>query len=98
MGKGEILNETNRENLIQIQVQEGHYQCTIGQQECKHRHITIYDLTEFKRIKHVTNHDIRYKQLSFEKVRSICELKLIRRKRGSREDKARGFTKKSPNQ
>ena len=58
LGKVENLTQTNRKNLIQVQVQEGHYQCTIGQQECKHRHITTYDITDLKRIKHVTNHDI----------------------------------------
>ena len=33
-----------------------------GQQECKFRQIATYDITELKRIKHVTNHDIRCKQ------------------------------------
>ena len=84
--------------MIQAQVQEGHFQCTIGHQECKHRHITTYDLTELKRIKCVINHDTRYKQLPFGAVRLICELKLNRRKRGSRGDKARELTNKSPNQ
>ena len=86
--KEKNLTQT-RENLIHIQVQEGHYQCRIRQQDCKHRHITTYDLTELIRIKHVTNHDIRYKQLPFETVRSIHKLKLTRRNRGQGEDKSK---------
>ena len=65
LGKGENLTQTTRENLIQVQVQEGHYQCRIRQQECKNMHITIHYATELKRVKHFTNHDIRYKQLPF---------------------------------
>ena len=51
----------------------------------------MYDPTELIRIKHVTNHDIRYKQLPFGTVRSICKLKLNRRKR----DWRGGQTKKA---
>ena len=93
LGKGKNLTQTNRENLIKVQVQEGHYQCIIGQHEFKHRHITTYDLTELKRIKHVTNHDIRYKHLLFGAEKSIHELKLNRKKRGIKGGKARGLTK-----
>ena len=71
-----------RTNLVQVQVQEDHYQYEISQWKCKH--ITTYDSTELIRIKHVTNHDIRYKQLPFGTLRSIHKPKLSRRKRGSR--------------
>ena len=97
LGKGENLTQI-RENLIKVQVLGGHYQCRIRQQECKHRHITTYDPTELKRIKHVTNHDIRYKQLPFGTVRSICKLKLNRRKRESRGGQSKKAYQKSPNQ
>ena len=81
LGKGKKLTQT-RTNLIQVQVQDDYYKCGISQLKCKH--ITIYDPTELIRIKHVTNHDIRYKQLPFGRVRSKCKLKLNRRKRGLR--------------
>ena len=96
--KGENLTQATRENLIQVQVQEGHYQCRIRQQECKHRYITTYDPTELKRIKRVTNHDVRYKQLPCGTVRSICKPKFNRRKRGSRGGQSKKVTRKSPNQ
>ena len=48
-------------------------------------YITTYDLNELMKIKHVTDRDIRYKQLSFGTVRIVHEFKLNRRKRGSRE-------------
>ena len=79
LGKGETLTQTTREKLIQVQVQEAHYQCRFRQQECNCGHITTYDPNELKSIKHVTDHDIRYKQ--FGTVRSIQKLKLNRRKR-----------------
>ena len=82
LGKGENLTQT-RTNLIQVQVQEDHYQYGISQ--LKYKHITTYDPTGLIRIKHVTNHDIRYKQLLSRTVRSICKLKLNRRNRGLRE-------------
>ena len=71
LGKREYVTQT-RTNLIQVQVQEDHYQYGISQLEC--RHSTTYDPTEFIRIKHVTNNDIRYKQLPFGTVRSIHKL------------------------
>ena len=81
LGKGENFTLT-RTNIIQVQVQEDHYQYGVNQMECEH--ITTYDPIELIRIKHVTNHDIRYKQLPIGTVRSICKLKLNRRDRGSR--------------
>ena len=48
LGKGENLTQATRENLIQVQVQEGHYQCRIRQQECKNMHITTHYPTELK--------------------------------------------------
>ena len=67
LGKGKNLTQT-RSNLIQVQVQEDYYQYGISQLESNH--IITYDPTELVRIKHVTNHDIRYKQLPFGTVRS----------------------------
>ena len=67
-GKGENLTQTMT-NLIQVQVQEDHNQYGISQTECKY--ITPYDPTELIRIEHVTNHDIRYKQLPFGTVINI---------------------------
>ena len=40
-------------------------------------------------IKHVTERDNRYKQLPFGTVKTVCELKLNRRKRGSRGGQSR---------
>ena len=75
LGKGKKITQT-RTNLIQVQ--EDHYQYGISQPES--RHITTYDPTELN----VINHDIRYKQLPFGRVRSICKLKSNKKKRGLR--------------
>ena len=63
-------------------MQEDYYQYGISQP--KFKHISTYNPTELIRIKHVTNYDIRYKQLPFGTVSSIGKLKLSRRKRGLR--------------
>ena len=62
-------------------LQHYHYQDRISRPEC--RHITTWDLNELRKIKHVTDSNIRYKQLSFGTARFICVFKLNRRKRGS---------------
>ena len=89
MGTGRNLKEKKvRKSLIQIQVQkvhgqyQEHLQGEISQPE--HRNITTYDPVALMKIKHVTNTDNRYKQLPFGTIRTIHELRLSRRKRGSR--------------
>ena len=83
LGKGKKLLKLGQisGSIIQVQVQEDHYQYGISQLES--RQIIIYDPIKLLRIKHVTNHDIRYKQLPFGTVRSIGKFKLNRKKRGS---------------
>ena len=54
--------------------------------EC--RHIT-YDPYKLQKIRHDTDKDIRYKQLPSGTVKTIRELKLNRRKRGSRDDRSK---------
>ena len=91
---GNVINSKenkDRKNLIQIQtqvhkVQRHHhinsYRSRISQLE--NNNIITYDLDALMEIKHVTNRDKRYKQLPFGTVRTVRELKLNRRKRGSR--------------
>ena len=50
------------------------------------------------RVKHATANDIRYKQLSFGTVRSVHNLKLNRRKRGSRGGQTKNTQQKIKNQ
>ena len=92
MGNERNLKEKKvRKNLIQIQIQaqkvhgqyQEHPQVGISQPKC--RNITTYDPVTLRKIKHVTNADNRSKQLPFGTIRTICELRLNRRKRGSRE-------------
>ena len=95
IGNGRNLKEKKvRKNLIhiqtQIQIVQGHYQYhhrdryrdRISQPESNN--IITYDLDALKEIKHVTKKDNRYKQLPFGTVTAVRELKLNRRKRGSR--------------
>ena len=91
MGNGRNLRVKKvRKILIQIQIKvqkiQGQYQehhwDRISQPECKN--IITYDLDALMEIKHVTERDNIYKQLPFGTVRTVCELKLNRRKRGSR--------------
>ena len=89
MGNGRNLKEKKViKYLIRIQVQKGqgqyqeHQQDRISQPECKN--IITYDLDALREIKHVTKRDNRYNKLPFGTVRTVCELKLNRRKRGSR--------------
>ena len=49
--------------------------------ECKH---ITYDPYELKKFKHDMDKDKRFKQLTFGTVSSVWELKLNRRKRGTR--------------
>ena len=78
----------NWRNWIKIQTQtqlcRDHYQDRRHLLECKH--ITC-DPYELKHIRHVTNKDVRYKQLPFGTVKSVCKLKLNRRIRGCRGDR-----------
>ena len=85
MQKGEETEIGTGENLIQIQIQT-HMQKDQGQDRrhlTESKHIT-YNPYELKKIKYDTDKDVRYKQLSFESVNSIRDLKLLRRKRGCR--------------
>ena len=91
MGNGRNLKEKKvRKNLIkiEIQIQKVHGECQehlqVGISQPEHRNITTYDPVALMKIKHVTNTDNRYKQLSFGTIRTIHELRLNRRKRGSR--------------
>ena len=105
LGKGENLSRNRpRKNLIHVKIQmqkdhsqdKEHYKDGISQPECKH--ITIYDLNELMRIKHATDNDIRYKQLSFRTVRSVCNLNWLEGKESPEKVKQRMLTRKSQNQ
>ena len=58
-------------------------QCQNRSYLIEHKHIT-YDPYELKQIRHVTDKDVRYKQLLFGTVKSVHKLKLNRRKSGCR--------------
>ena len=91
---GNVINSKenkDRKNLIQIQTKvhkvqrQNHinsYRGRISQQE--NNNIITYDLDVLTEVKHVTDKDKRYKQLPLGTVGSVRELKLKRRKRGSR--------------
>ena len=90
MENGRNLKEKKvRKNLIQIQmqVQKVYGQCQehpqVGISQPEFRNITTYDQVALMKIKHVTNTDNRYKELPFGTIRTIYELRLNRRKRGS---------------
>ena len=89
MGSGRNLKEKKaRKNLIHVQVQKvhGQYQdhLQVGISQPEYRNITTYDPVALRKIKHVTKTDNKYKQLPFGTIRNIHELRLNRRKRGSR--------------
>ena len=82
MGKGGKNRNRNWKNLIQIQVHKDQGQDRQHLVECKY---ITYEPYELKKIKHDMDKDIRFKQLPVGTVRSVWELKLNRRKRGTRD-------------